>query len=158
MNAIISSVFCIIMFTHKRNIIKIDQLTYFTSDPATTNSIQHVGKSIFPYQDIGVGLLKDSCLLGNFSFPSPNIPPPIANIRTITSSTISFDDPWIVPSDSTLDSFDGTMPLSPFEITYQAIQSFSDTPSTECDPVNVINEDSLSISSSASTSIPDTVQ
>ena len=73
----------------------------------------------------------------------------------ITSSTISFDDPWIVPSKSELDSFDSAMPLSPFELKYQTIQSFSDTPSTESNPVNVINEESLSISSSTSTSILD---
>ena len=73
----------------------------------------------------------------------------------ITSSTISFDDPWIVPSDSELDSFDGAMPLSPFELAYQIVQSFFDIPSTESDPVNVINEESFSISSSTSTSILD---
>ena len=121
MTVVISSVFHIIMFPHKGKIVKIDQLTYFTSDPATIDSIQHVGKLTVPYQDIGVGLLKDFGLLGTFSFPTPYMSPPIANIHMITSSTTSFDDPWIVPSDSMLDSFHGAMPLSPFETAYQEV-------------------------------------
>ena len=71
-----------------------------------------------PYKDVGVGLIKDSGLLGTFSFPPPNVSPPIANIHMISSNTVTFDDPWIVPSDSELDSFDGAMPFSPFEIAY----------------------------------------
>ena len=47
------------------------------------------------------------------------------------------------------------MPLSPFELAYQNVQSFYDTPSTESDPVNVINQESFSISSLASTPISD---
>ena len=50
------------------------------------------------------------------------------------------------------------MPLSPFELAYQNVQSFSDTPSTESDPVNVINQGSFSILSLASTTIPDPAQ
>ena len=49
------------------------------------------------------------------------------------------------------------MPLSPFELAYQAVQSFSDPSSTETDPVNGIHEESLSISSSATTKFPDFV-
>ena len=104
-----------------------------------------------------MGLIKDSSLLGTFSFTSPNVSPPIANIHMISSNTVTFDDPWIVPSDSELDSFDGMMPFSPFEITYQAIQSISDPSSTKTDPMNVIHEESLSISSSATTTFPNLV-
>ena len=67
-------------------------------------------------------MIKDSGLLGTFSLPPPNVQTPIANINMITSSTISFDDPWIVPSESKLDSFEGPMPLSPFELAYQQVQ------------------------------------
>ena len=45
----------------------------------------------------------------------------IENIHMITSSTISFDDPWILPSDSELDYFNGVMPLSHFEVSYQEV-------------------------------------
>ena len=138
------------MFPHQGKILKVDQLSYYSSDPASTNSIQHVGKMTIPYEDVGVGLIEDYALMGTFSLPSPNIPCTISNVNMITSSTIPFDDPWIVPSESELDSFDGVMPLSPLNIAYQAVQSFSDTPSTKPDLVNVINEESLSISISAS--------
>ena len=143
MTGVVSSIFRLIMFPHKGKIVKIDQLLYYSSDPAATDSIQHVEKSTIPYKYVRVGLIKDSALLGTFSLPAPNVPPPIANINMITSSTISIDDPWIVPSESELDSFDGPMPLSPFELAYQTIQSFFEIPSTKSDPVNVINQESF---------------
>lgn len=74
-----------------------------------------------PYKDVGVGLIKDSGLLGTFSFPPPKVSPSIATIHMISSNTITFDDPWIIPSDSEVDSFGGAMPLSPFEIAYQVV-------------------------------------
>lgn len=72
-------------------------------------------------------MIKDSGLLGTFSFPPPNVSPSIANIHMISSNTVTFDDPQIVPSDSEVDSFHGAMPMSPFEIAYQALQPFSDS-------------------------------
>ena len=71
MTIVVSSIFHLIMFPHKGNIVKIDQLSYYSSDPASTDSIQHIGKSTIPYKDVGVGLIKDSTLLGNFSLPPP---------------------------------------------------------------------------------------
>lgn len=63
-----------------------------------------------------------------------------------------------MPLESELDSFTSAMPLSPFEIAYQVVQSFSNPLSTNNDPMNVINEESFSPSSSAITSIPDPFQ
>ena len=54
--------------------------------------------------------------------PPPNVPHNIYNINMITSSTIPFYGPWIVPLESELDSFNDVMPLSAFEITYQVVQ------------------------------------
>ena len=48
------------------------------------------------------------------------------------------------------------MPLSPFELAYQAVQSFSDLTSTESDPMDVVHENSFSSSSSIITSTLDT--
>ena len=93
------------MFPHQGNILKVDQLSYYSSDPTSTDSIQHVGKIAIPYKDVGVGLIKDYALLGTFSLPPPNVPRTIANINMITLSTVPFDDTWIVPLDSELDSF-----------------------------------------------------
>ena len=81
------------MFPHKGKIVKIDQLSYYSSDPASTDSIQHIGKSTIPYEYVGVDLIKDSTLMGKFSIPPPNVPRTIASINMITSSTIPFNDP-----------------------------------------------------------------
>lgn len=93
MTAVVSSVFRLIKFPHNRKIITVDQLTYFSSDPASSNSIQHVSETTIPYKDVGVGLIKDSGLLGNFYFPPPNVSSSIATIHMILSNTIAFDDP-----------------------------------------------------------------
>ena len=66
-------------------------------------------------------MIKDSTLLGTFSLPPSNVSRTIANINMITSSTVPFDDTWIVPLESELDLFEVTMPLSPFELAYQAV-------------------------------------
>ena len=84
MNTVISSVFQLFMFPHKGNIVKIDQLPYFSSDPTSTDIIQHVRKTVIPYKDVGVGLVKDSALMGTFSIPPPNILRTIANINMIS--------------------------------------------------------------------------
>ena len=49
------------------------------------------------------------------------------------------------------------MPLSPFEVSYQAVQSFSDSSSTNLDLVNVIHGESLSIPTSDSTTFSDPI-
>jgi len=82
--------------------------------------------------------------MGNFTMPPPNIPCTISNINMITSSTMPFDDPWIVPLESELDLSEIT--LSPYELAYVVVQSLSDTPSTETDQVNVINDESYHLS------------
>lgn len=118
MTDVVSSVFRLIKFPYQGRIVTIDQLTYFSSDPASIETIQHVGKVTIPYKDVGVGLIKDSGLLGTFSIPHPNVSPSVATIHMISSDSVMFDDPWIIPSESKLDSIDGMMPLSPFELAY----------------------------------------
>lgn len=68
----------------------------------------------------------------------------------ISSDTIFYDDPWIVPSESEIDSFGDVMPLSPYEIAYEALQSFTNPSSTKIDLMNVVCEESLFTSSSNS--------
>lgn len=93
LTAVVSSVFRLIKFPHNGKIVTINQLGYFSSNPASSESIQHVGKTTIPYKDVGVGLIKDSGLLGTFSFTPPNVSPPTATIHMISSKTIAFDDP-----------------------------------------------------------------
>lgn len=75
----------------------------------------------------------------------------------ISSNTIVLDDPWIVPSKSEVDSFGDAMPLSPYEISYQAVQLFFDPCSTKIDLMNVVHGESLSISNSDSTTFSELV-
>jgi len=100
MTTVASSVFQLIKFPHNGKIVTIDQLTYFSSDPASFESIQHVRKTAIPYRDVVVGLIKNFGLLGTFSFPPLNVSPSFATIHMISSDTIILDDPWIVPSES----------------------------------------------------------
>ena len=93
MIAVVSSVFRVIKFPYNGKIMTIDQLAYFASDPAYSESIQHVGKMTIPYRDVGVGLVKDSGLLGTFPFPPINASSSFASIHMITSDTIIYDDP-----------------------------------------------------------------
>lgn len=74
MVVVVSSYLRIIMFLHKGRIVKMDQSSYYTSDTNSSNSIPFVGKLATPYEEVGVGLLKDSSLMGTFTFPPPNFP------------------------------------------------------------------------------------
>jgi len=110
-----------------------------------------------PYKDVGVGLVKDFGLLGTFPFPPINADPSFAFIHMITSDTIIYDDPWIVPSESEIDSFGDAMPLSPYELAYEAMQSFTDPRSTKIDQMNVVCEESLFTSTSERIAFPEIV-
>ena len=157
MTVVMSSVFRVIKFPHNGKIVTIDQLAYFASNPASLESIQHVGKTTIPYRDVGVGLVKDSGLLGTFPLPPLHEVSSFASIHMITSSTIARDDPWIIPSESELDSFGTSMPLSPYEQAYEALVSLTASLSTKIDQMNVVHEDSFSSSSSASLTFPEVV-
>lgn len=100
----------------------IDQLTFFANNSQTNGSIPLVGESPPPCQHVRVGLLKDSSLMGTFSLPPPDIPNLVAFINMISSCLIP-SNPWIVPNASNVDTFGDRMPLSPFEIEYEAIYS-----------------------------------
>jgi hypothetical protein len=125
MVVVISTYFCMITFPHKGGIVAIDQLTFFASDSHVTGSVPLVGETLHSYQHVGVGLLKDSSLMGTFSLPPPLLPDnssSVAYINMISSSTI-LADPWIVPDETNIQSFGDRMPLSPIELDYEAIYS-----------------------------------
>ena len=94
-----------------------------------------------PYRDVGVGLVKDSGLLGTFPFPPINASSSTATIHMISTGTIVNNDPWIIPYETKLDSFGTLMPLSPYEFSYQAVQSFFDPTSTQIDLMNEVHEE-----------------
>lgn len=92
------------------------------------------------YEDISVGLLKDSSLVGNFAMPPPNFYSNFSEVNIITSSTKQSLDPWIVPLESKLSSYGNEMILSHFELAYQEMQMFSDPTSSNIDQVDMVNE------------------
>ena len=73
MTIVASTVFRIGQFLHIGRIVTINQLDFCTPDvtTSTTNNIPMLGSSPPPYQSIGVGMLKDSSLMGIF----PSTPP-----------------------------------------------------------------------------------
>ena len=112
------------MFLHKGRIMKVDQLSYYTSSPHSNGNIPFVGKSTTPYEEVGVGLLKDSSLKGNVVFPPPFLLYNEARINMITSSAFKMGDPWKVPSESEMIIYGDEMPRTPFDLAYEVIQSF----------------------------------
>ena len=73
MIVVASTVFQTVQFSHLARIVTIDQRDFYMSDVNTSmaNNIPILGQSPPPYQSIGVGMLKDSTLMGVFpSTPS----------------------------------------------------------------------------------------
>jgi hypothetical protein len=131
MHVIVSTLFRLLRFPHQGKIVTVDQLAFFNSNSHTRN-VPFISKTTPGYENVNVGLLKDSNLMGTFPIPPPDIPPPfVASINMISTSvreTPTSYDPWIVPDPGDYLLYGKKMPLSPVESTYQAIQST--TPST----------------------------
>jgi hypothetical protein len=126
MHAVVSTLFRIVHFPHQGKVVTVDQLAFFNSD-THTNNVPFIAKTPHGYKNVGVGLLKDSTLMGMFPIPPPDVLPPlVASINMISTSvreTPMSSDPWIVPAPSDYLRYDDQMPLSLIESTYQAIQS-----------------------------------
>jgi hypothetical protein len=103
----------------------VDQLAFFNSDSHTSN-VPFILKTPLGYENVGVGLLKDSTLMGTFPIPPPYIPPPfVASINMISTSVQenpASHDPWIVPDPDDYLLYGEQMPLSPVDSAYQTIQ------------------------------------
>jgi hypothetical protein len=131
MHAVVSALFCVLRFLHQGNIVTIDQLAFFNVDSRTSN-VPFISKIPLGYDNIGVGLLKDSTLMGTFQIPPPDIPPPLVAsinmISTIICETPESYDPWIVPSPGDHPLYSNQMLLSLVESSYQAIQSTTPSP------------------------------
>ena len=118
MSKMVSLLFLMIQFPHKGKIIKVDELSYYNSDPKSKGNILFVDKMNTIYEDVGVGLCKDSSLMGTFVLPPPNFPSNFVEVNMITSRTMESFDQWIFPLESYLASYGHGMPLSPFELDY----------------------------------------
>lgn len=88
----------------------LDQLSFCTLEfqPIPANNVPLVGGSPDTFYNIGMGLLKDTSLLGCFPLPLPKIPLTNSIVSTIFDGPI---DPWILLTRYTIDSFGDQIPL-----------------------------------------------
>jgi hypothetical protein len=86
MTIVASSDFHIFQFPHQGKIVNVDQLDYCTPDlnNYTVNNIPFLGKSDLKYKSVGVGLLKDSSLMGVFPLPPPDPQHEVSMLNMIT--------------------------------------------------------------------------
>jgi hypothetical protein len=145
MHAIVSTLFLIVRFPHQGKVVTVDQMMFFNSDTRTSN-VPFIAKTPPGYKNVGVGLLKDSTLMGTFLIPPPDVPPSLVTLINMISTSIrktpASSDPWIVLEPSDYLHYGDQMPLNLAESTYQAIQlAGPSTPSlgdSSPDPFHVI--------------------
>jgi hypothetical protein len=145
MCVVVSTLLCVLRFPHQGKVVTIDQLSFFNSNTRTGN-VPFIAKTLSGYENVGVGLLKDSSLMGTFPIPPPDVlhssVASINMISTLPRELPASHDPWIVPDPGDHLHFSNEMLLSPVESAYQAIQSATPfTPSLDelsPDPFRVI--------------------
>jgi hypothetical protein len=145
MRVVVSTLFHVVRFPHQGKVVTIDQLAFFNSDTHIGN-VPFIAKTPPGYENVGVGLLKESLLMGTFPIPLLDVPcssiASINMISTLIHGAPASHNPWIVPDPGDHLRYGDEMSLSPVESTYQAIQSA--TPSTPSlselspDPFHVI--------------------
>jgi hypothetical protein len=122
---VVSTLFLVVRFHYQGKVITLDQLAFFNSDTRTGN-VPFIAKTMSGYENVGVGLLKDSSLMGTFPIPPPNVPRPsvasIHMISTVPHELLVSSDPWIIPDPSDHLRFGDAVPLSSVESAYHAIQ------------------------------------
>jgi hypothetical protein len=85
MHAVVSTLFHVVHFPHQGKVITVDQLAFFNFDTRTSN-VPFIAKTPPGYENVGVGLLKYSTLMGTFPIPPPDVPPPlVASINMIST-------------------------------------------------------------------------
>jgi hypothetical protein len=128
MRAVVSTLFHVVHFPHQGKVVTVDQLAFFNSDTRTGN-VPFIAKTLLGYENVGVGLLKDSSLMGTFPIPLPDVPcllvSSINMMSTAPHELPVSSNPWIVPDPRDYTRFGDIMSLSPVESAYQAIHSTS---------------------------------
>jgi hypothetical protein len=167
MQAVVATIFRVLLFPHEGRIVTIDQLSFSRPDPALgASTVPMVDNPQAGVVNIGVGLCPS--LMGTFDYP-----PPQGDVKFISTHhkaeifhvssfrTTYFQDPWTLPSPS--DTMDATghagmsTPLSAAEVAYSLVQQTSATPdpipTPELDPLlepiwaqdSLVNTDSLDL-------------
>ena len=149
MQAVVATVFWLLLFPHEDHIVTIDQLSFSRPDPSLWVSVVlMIDNPQLGVVNIGVGLCPS--LMGTFDYP-----PPQGDVKFISTHhkaeifhvssfrTTYFQDPWTLPSPS--DTMDVTghagmsMTLSAAEVVYSLVQQTSatpdPTPAQELDPI-----------------------
>jgi hypothetical protein len=149
MQAVVATIFRVLLFPHEGRIVTIDQLSFSRPDPALgASTVPMVDNPQAGVVNIGVGLCPS--LMGTFDYP-----PPQGDVKFISTHhkaeifhvssfrTTYFQDPWTLPSPS--DTMDATghagmsTPLSTAEVAYSLVQQTSatpdPTPAQELDPI-----------------------
>jgi hypothetical protein len=138
MQAVVATVFWVLLFPHEGQIMTIDQLSFSHPDPSS-------GASMVPMIDnpqpdivnIGVGMCPP--LMGTFDYPPPSNDvkfvsdqPKVEIFQVSSFRTTYFNDPWTLPSPSTMMEGTGNhgmaMPLSTTEFVYSIVQQTSVDP------------------------------
>jgi hypothetical protein len=131
MRVVVSTLFCVVRFPHQGKVFIVDQLAFFNSNGRIGN-VSFIAKTPPSYENIGVGLLKDSSLMGTFPIPPPDVPrSSIASINMMSTSIHGISashDPWMVPNPGDHIRYGDEMSLSLVKSAYQDTQS--ETPST----------------------------
>jgi hypothetical protein len=117
--------FRVLHFLHQGKVVTVDQMTFFNYDSLTSN-VPFISKTPSSYENVRVGLLKDSTLMGTFPIPPPDIPHPfVASINMISTTILETPesyDLWVVPRFGDYLHYSDRRPFSPVESAYQAIQ------------------------------------
>ena len=116
MAAVVSTYFRMVIFPHKGSITVIDQISFFASHSQETGSIPFFHRTPSSLQNIGVGIFKDSSLVGTFSLPLLATLVEIAKIETCNMIPSTSSNLWNIPNDFKIDRLGETMPLSPIEL------------------------------------------
>jgi hypothetical protein len=86
MRVVVSTLFHVVRFPHQGKVITVDQLAFFNSDTHTSN-VHFIAKTPPGYENVDVGLFKDSSSMGAFPIPPPAIPhPSVTSINMISTS------------------------------------------------------------------------
>ena len=116
MTAIVSTYFRMISFPHKGTITIINQVSFFASASQVTGSVPFIHLPQLEIQNIGVGLLKDSTLMGTFALPSPATSAEIASIETCYMISSTLFGLRKSTGNSDISTLDDVLLLNPLEL------------------------------------------
>jgi hypothetical protein len=151
MQAVVATIFRVLLFPHEDWIVTIDQLSFSHRDPSLGASTVPMIENPQP-NIVNIGVCLCPPLMGTFDY----LPPPddikfVSNQPTVEIFQVSlfrttyFHDPWTLPSPSRM--MEGTehhgmaMPLSTKEVAYSIVQqAFVDPDPTPAQDLDLISE------------------